>query len=127
MAHDRKEQFCFQKAMVREKDHHNASPGDAKQYFETISGQIKLAPSRFVWNRDEARAECPKKTSSLEVIIAINTKPSFVTILEVRNDGQLTLLMATFLNVVESRGGHEHLCVFTICRGSKGYLLPCRY
>jgi hypothetical protein len=79
-----KQRLCLQTAKIFEKDWHDVSPDDIKQYIETLSVQIKSIPSAFVWNTDETRVGCSNKTSPPEVIIAINTKPGSVTIPEVR-------------------------------------------
>jgi hypothetical protein len=73
-------------AKVLEKDRHDMSPDDIKQYFETLKAQIRSIPSAFVWNADEMRFGCPRKTSPPKAIVAINIKPGSVTIPEVRDD-----------------------------------------
>jgi hypothetical protein len=69
-----KQWLPLQVAKVLEKDPQDVSPDNIKQYFETLSVKIKSIPSVFVWNGDEARVGCPKKTSPPEIIVAINTK-----------------------------------------------------
>jgi hypothetical protein len=59
-----------------------------------VAGQLKAIPSPFVWNVDETRVGCPKKTTRPGVIISINTKPGSFTVPEERDDTQLTLLTA---------------------------------
>jgi hypothetical protein len=87
-----KEQLCFQKARVLEKDQHEFSPDEVRSYFTTVAGQLKALPSPFVWNMDETRVGCPKRIAQPEVIVATNTKPGSVAVPEERNDAQLTLL-----------------------------------
>jgi hypothetical protein len=82
----------LQKPKVLDKDRYNVSRDDIRQCFETLSLQTKLLPSRFVWNADETRVRCPKQTSPPELIVAINIKLGSVTISEVRDEAQLTLL-----------------------------------
>jgi hypothetical protein len=87
-----KQQLCLQTIKALEKDQHDVSPNDIKQYFEILSAQIKSILFAFVWNADETRVRCPKKTSSPEIIIAINTKPGSVIMFEVSDDMQFSLL-----------------------------------
>jgi hypothetical protein len=89
-----KEQLCFQKARVLEKDRHDVSPDEVRSYFDTVAGQLKAIPSPFMWNLDETRVRCPKRIAKPEVIVATNTKPGSVTVPEERDDAQLTLLTA---------------------------------
>jgi hypothetical protein len=91
-----KQQLCLRTANVLDKDRHDVSPDDIKQYSETPSVPIRSIPPAFVWNADETRVGCPKKTFPPEVVVAIDIKPGSVTIPEVRNDAQLTLLTAIF-------------------------------
>jgi hypothetical protein len=77
-----------------EENRHDVSPDDVKQYFETLSIPVRSIRSAFVWNKDETRVKCPKETSPPELIVALNTKLGSVTIPEVRDDAQLTLLRA---------------------------------
>jgi hypothetical protein len=86
--------LSLQTAKVLEKDRYDMSPDDIKQYFETLSVQIWSILFAFVWDVDDTRVRYPKKTSPPEVIIAIIIKPGSVTIPEVRDDAQLTLLTA---------------------------------
>jgi hypothetical protein len=86
--------LCIQKAKLLEKDRHDVSPDDVKRYFDILAGQITSIPSAFVWNADETRVGSPKQTAPPEVIVASNTKPESITIPEVRDDAQLTLLTA---------------------------------
>jgi hypothetical protein len=88
------ERLCAQKAKILDKERHDVSPDDVRRYFQTLDGQLKSIPSAFVWNADETRVGCPKKSSAPEVIVAANTRPGSVTIPEVRDDAQLTLLTA---------------------------------
>jgi hypothetical protein len=89
-----KEQMRFQKARVLEKDRHNVSPDEVRNYFDTVAGQLKTIPSPFVRNVDETRVGCPKRIAQPEVIVATNVKPGSVTVSEERDDAQLTLLAA---------------------------------
>jgi hypothetical protein len=57
----RKQRLCLQMAKVLEEAWHDVSPDDIKQYFETLSVQIRSIPSKFLWNADETRVRCPKK------------------------------------------------------------------
>jgi hypothetical protein len=86
-----KEEMCFQKARVLEKDRHDISPDEVKNYFDTVAGQLKVIPSPFVWNVDETTVGCPKRIAQPFVIIATNTKPGSITVLKERDDTQLTL------------------------------------
>jgi hypothetical protein len=89
-----KEQLCFQKAGVLEKDRHDVSPDEVRSYFDAVAGQLKAIPSPFVWNVDETRVGCSKRIEHPEVIVAANRKPGSVTVREDRDDAQLTLLTA---------------------------------
>jgi hypothetical protein len=94
LCHGHKEQLCFRKARVLEKDRHDVSPDEIRNYFDTVAGQFKAIPSPFVRNVDETRVGCPKMVAQPEVIVATNTKPGSVTVPEERDDAQLTLLTA---------------------------------
>jgi hypothetical protein len=48
-----KEQMCFRKARVLEKNRHDVSPDEVRNYFSTGAGQLKAIPLSFVWNIDE--------------------------------------------------------------------------
>jgi hypothetical protein len=89
-----KEQLCFQRARVFEKDRHDVSPDEVRSYFDTVAGQLKAIPSRFVWNLDKTRVGCPKRIAQPDVIVAPNIKPGSVTGPEEQDDAQLTLLTA---------------------------------
>jgi hypothetical protein len=81
-----KEQLCFQKARILEKDRHHVSPDEVRSYFDTVAGQFKAIPSPFVWNVSETKVGCPKRMAQPEVIVAANTKPGSVTVPEERDD-----------------------------------------
>jgi hypothetical protein len=89
-----REQLCFQKAPVLEKDRHDVSPDEVRSYFGTVAGQLKAIPSPFVGNVDETRLGCPKRITQPEVIVPTNPKLDPVTGPEERDDAQLTLLTA---------------------------------
>jgi hypothetical protein len=89
-----KEQLCFQKARVLEKDRPDVSPDEVRSYFDVLTGQLKAIPLPFVWNVDETRVGCPKRIAQPEVIVATNTKLGSVAAPEEQDDAQLTLLMA---------------------------------
>jgi hypothetical protein len=56
-----REQLCFQKAPVLEKDRHDVSLDEVRIHFDTVAGQLKAIPSPFVGNVDETRVGCPKR------------------------------------------------------------------
>jgi hypothetical protein len=87
-----KEQQCFQKARVLEKDRHEVSPEEVRNYFDTVAGQLKAIRSPFVWNVDATRLGCPKRMAQPEGMIVTNMKPGSVTLPEEWDDAQLTLL-----------------------------------
>jgi hypothetical protein len=87
--------LAVQRAKYLEKDHHDVSADDIKVYFESISAQLTSIPSAFFWNADETRVDSAKQMSPPDVIVASGTKPDSVTILEIQDDAQLTLLTAT--------------------------------
>jgi hypothetical protein len=89
-----KEQLCFSKARVFEKDRHDVSPDEVRSYFGTVTGQLKGIRSPFVWNVDETRVRCPKRVAQPEVIVVTNMKPGSVTVPEEWDEAQLTLLTA---------------------------------
>jgi hypothetical protein len=89
-----KEQLCFQKARILEKDRREVSPDEVRSYFDTVAGQLKAIPSPVVRNVDEARVGRPKRIAQPEVIVVTNTKPGSVTVPEERDDAQLDLLTA---------------------------------
>jgi hypothetical protein len=70
------------------------SPGNNKQYFNTLSIEVSPIPSVFVRSADETRVGWPKQIPPPEVIAAANIKPQSVTIPEARDDAQLTLMTA---------------------------------
>jgi hypothetical protein len=119
----RKEQLCFQKVRVLEKDRHDDSPDEVRSYFDTVAGQLKAIPSPFVWNVDETRIGCPKKIAQPEVIVATNTKPGSVTVPKELDDAQLTQVTAisTFgdstcpLSIFKLKTFENH---FLLCRNS---------
>jgi hypothetical protein len=78
-----KEQLCFQKAQLLDKDRHDVSPDEVRNYFDTVAGQLKAIPSPFVQNVDETRVGC-----------STDTKPGSITVPEKQDDAQLTLLTA---------------------------------
>jgi hypothetical protein len=86
--------LAVQRARYLKKDHHNVSADDIMVYFDSISVQLTSIPSVFFWNSDETRVGSAKHMSPPEVIVASGTKPGSVTIPEVRDDPQLTLLTA---------------------------------
>jgi hypothetical protein len=63
-------------------------------YFESISAQLASISSELFWNANEIRVGSAKHMSPLDVIIASGTKSGPVTIKEIRDDAQLTLLTA---------------------------------
>jgi hypothetical protein len=81
-----KEQLCFQKAQVLEKDQHDVSSDKVIGYFDAVAGQLKAIPSPFVWNVDERRVGYPKRIAQTQGIVATNRKPGSVTVLEERDD-----------------------------------------
>jgi hypothetical protein len=89
-----KEQLCFQKARVLEKDRHDVSPDEVRSYFDTMAGQLKAIPSPFVRNVDETRVGCPQRIAQPEVIVATHTRPGSITIPQERDDARVTLLTA---------------------------------
>jgi hypothetical protein len=63
-----KEQLCFQRARVLEKDRHDVSPDEVRSYFDTVAGQLEAIPSPFMWNVDETTVGWPKKIAQPEVM-----------------------------------------------------------
>jgi hypothetical protein len=86
--------LAVQRAKYLEKDRHDLSADDVRVYFESISAQPTSIPSAFFWHADETRVGSAKHMSPPDVIIASGTKPGSVTIPEIRNDAQLSLLTA---------------------------------
>jgi hypothetical protein len=86
--------LAVQRAKYLEKDRHDVWPDDVRVYFESINAQLTSIPSTFFWNADETRVGFATHMSPLDVIVASRTKPGSVTILEIRDDVQLTLLTA---------------------------------
>jgi hypothetical protein len=62
--------------------------------FESISAQLTSIPSAFQKNADETRVGSAKHMSPRDVTVASATKPGPVTIPEIRDDAELTLLTA---------------------------------
>jgi hypothetical protein len=91
-------------AKVLEKDWHDVSLHDVKQYFETLSLQIRSIPSGFAWNADEPMVGCSKKTFPLEIIVVTNPKLGSVTIRKARDDAPRTLLTVISAFAVFARG-----------------------
>jgi hypothetical protein len=86
--------LAVQRAKYLEKDHHDVSADDIRVYFESICAQFTSIPSAFFWNADEIRVGSAKQMSPPDMIVASGIKPSSVTILEIQDDAQLTLLTA---------------------------------
>jgi hypothetical protein len=86
--------LALQWANYLEKDRHDVSADDIRVSFESINAQLTSIPSEFFWNADETRVGSVKLMSPSDVIVASGTKPSSVIIPEIRDDAQLTLLMA---------------------------------
>jgi hypothetical protein len=87
--------LAVQRAKYLEKDRHDVSADHIRVYFESISAQLTSIPSAFFWSADETRVGSAKHMSPPDVIVANGTKPGSVTIPEIRDDAQLTLLTAT--------------------------------
>jgi hypothetical protein len=90
----KKNDFVFRRQRSSKKNPHDVLPDDIKPYLENLNGQFKSVPLAFVWNADETRVGCLKKTTPPEVIVTIYTTLGSVTVPEVRDDTQLTLLTA---------------------------------
>jgi hypothetical protein len=86
--------LTIQTANLLEKERHNISKKDLRNYFDTVSIQLEKFPSLFVWNADETRIGIPKKCTSPQVIVAKQTRPRTVTVPKERDDSQLTMLTA---------------------------------
>jgi hypothetical protein len=86
--------LAVQRAQYLEKDGYDVSAGDIRAYFEDISVQLPSVPSAFFWNVDETRVGSTKHMSPPDMIVASGTKPGSVTIPEIRDDAQFTLLAA---------------------------------
>jgi hypothetical protein len=59
-----RQRLCLQTARGLEKDQHDVLPDDIKQYFQTLSVQIRSIPAAFMWNADEMRVRCTKNISA---------------------------------------------------------------
>jgi CYTH domain-containing protein len=86
--------LAVQRAKHLEKDRHDVSADDIRVYFESISAQPTSIPSAFFWNVDGTRVGSAKHMPLPDVIVASETKAGSVTIPEIRDDAQLTLLTA---------------------------------
>jgi hypothetical protein len=51
----------LQTAKILEKDRRDVSRDDIKEYFETLSNQIRSIASAFIWNTDEASVSSRRK------------------------------------------------------------------
>jgi hypothetical protein len=86
--------LAVQRVKYLEKDRHDVSADDIRVYFESISAQLTSIPSAFFCNADETGVGPAKDMSPPDVIVASGTKSGSVIIAEIRDDAQLTLLMA---------------------------------
>jgi hypothetical protein len=77
-----------------EKERHNVSEEDLRNYFDTVSIQLERVPSFFVWDAHETRVGISKKFASPQVIVAQQTRARTVTVPKERYDSQLTMLTA---------------------------------
>jgi hypothetical protein len=89
--------LAVQRAKYLEKDRHDVSADDIRVDFESISAQLTSIPSEFFWNVDETRVGPAEHMLPADVIVASGTKPDSVTIPELRDDAQLTLVTASSL------------------------------
>jgi hypothetical protein len=94
--------LLIQTANLLEKERHNVSEEDLRNYFATVSIQLEKVPSLFVWNADETRVGIPKKCASPQVIVAKQTWPRTVTVPKERDDSQLTMLTANSAEFLEA-------------------------
>jgi hypothetical protein len=81
-------------ATCLEEDRHTVVADDLKRYFDCAANHLQTIPSQFVWNPDETRVGAPKKQKAPRVIVSIQTGPEPITVPEIRDDSQLTLLTA---------------------------------
>jgi hypothetical protein len=86
--------LAVQRAKYLEKHRHGISADDIRVYFESVSAQLTSIRSTFQKNADKTRVGSAKHRSPPDVIVASGTKPGSVTIPEIRDDAQLTLLTA---------------------------------
>jgi hypothetical protein len=86
--------LAVQRAKYLEKDRHDVSADDIRVYFESISAQLTSISSVFFCNADETQVGSAKYMSPPDVIVASGTKLGSVTLPEIRDDTQLTLLSA---------------------------------
>jgi hypothetical protein len=84
--------LTIQMATRFEKERRNVSEQDLRNYFDTVSIQLKTIPALFVRNAGETRVGIPKKCTSPQVIVAKQTRPRTVTVAKERDDSQLTIL-----------------------------------
>jgi hypothetical protein len=77
-----------------EKERHNVSEEDLRNYVDTMSIRFEKIPSLFVWNADETRVGTSKKCASPQVIVAKQTQPRTVTVAKGCDDSQLTIRTA---------------------------------
>jgi hypothetical protein len=86
--------FTIQTANLLEKERHNISEEDVRNYFDTVLVQLKKISSLFVCNADETRIGFAKKCLSPQVILVKQTRLRTVIVSKGRNDSQLTMLTA---------------------------------
>jgi hypothetical protein len=78
-----------------EKERHAVRREALQSYFECAAEHLKTVPPLFVWNTDEIRVGAPKKQQAPLVIVAATTPAdATVTVPEIRDDSELTLLTA---------------------------------
>jgi hypothetical protein len=89
------EKFAIERAKDLEKERHEVSAKDPKTYFVSITAHLTSVPSKWFWNADEICVDPAKHISPPDVIVASETKQGSVTVPEIRDDAQLTLITAT--------------------------------
>jgi hypothetical protein len=86
--------IIFQHTRFIEKERHEVSEEYIKRYFEAPTIHLQNLPSFFVWNADERRVGKRKNQEAPDATVSATAKSGTVTIVEERDDGQLTVLTA---------------------------------
>jgi hypothetical protein len=88
------EKLALGQATLIETDRHNVNPDETRAYLDCSKDQLKTIPLILVWNADERRVATAKKQQAANVVLSSRTGPEPITVPEIRDDSQLTLLTA---------------------------------
>jgi hypothetical protein len=88
------DKLAVQRAKPLEKERHEVSAEDLKAYLERITAHLTSTPSECFWNVHEIGVGPAKHMSPPDVTVASEMKRGSVTVPDIRDEAQLTLLTA---------------------------------